>query len=143
MPALPFMPLYVADYLADAAHLSTVEHGAYLLLIMNYWQRGKPLPADDARLARIARLPLTEWDAIRDTLAEFFIEVDGEWTHKRVEQELGAVRQKSEQAKNAGRASAERRRNSGSTGVERPFNGRSTGVERTFNDKRSFNHTDT
>ena len=65
MSALPYMPLYVADYLADTAHLGAVEHGAYLLLIMNYWQRGKPLPADDVRLARIARVDASQWPSVR------------------------------------------------------------------------------
>ena len=52
---MPYIPLFVADYLADTSHLSTLEHGAYLLLIMNYWQRGESLPCGDMQLARIAR----------------------------------------------------------------------------------------
>lgn len=88
MAALPYMPLYVADYMADAAHLSTLEHGAYLLLIMTYWQRGEPLPADDRKLSRIARMTEAEWAEVRDMMAEFFTEADGEWHHKRIDQEL-------------------------------------------------------
>lgn len=130
MAALPYMPLYVADYLADAAHLSTVQHGAYLLLIMTYWQRGEPLPDNDKRLARIARMTDREWLDARDDLAEFFDVGRGIWAHGRIERELEKVRSKSDQARNAGRASAERR-----------SNGRSTDGER--EGQRAFNHTDT
>jgi uncharacterized protein YdaU (DUF1376 family) len=65
MAALPYMPLFVADYLADTAHLTATQHGAYMMLIMNYWQRGGPLPDDDARLARIARVGPREWARMR------------------------------------------------------------------------------
>lgn len=117
MAAIPYMPLYVADYLADAAHLSTLQHGAYMLLIMTYWQRGEPLPDQDNRLARIARMSGKEWQDNRADLAEFFDVEGGVWVHGRIERELEKVRGKSEKARAAGLASAERRGSGRSTGV--------------------------
>lgn len=80
----PWMPLYVADYRADTMRLSTLEHGAYLLLIMEYWHVGT-LPDDDVQLARITGLALAQWRRIRPTIAAFFH--DG-WKHKRIDAEL-------------------------------------------------------
>lgn len=123
MAALPYMPLYVADYLADTAHLTALENGAYLLLIMNYWQRGKPLTSDDSRLARIARLTDVEWKSVKPALQELFICDDEQWSHRRIESELAKVEDKSQKAAKAGRASAQRR-------SREPV-------------QRTFNHTDT
>jgi uncharacterized protein YdaU (DUF1376 family) len=80
----PWMPMYWGNYHADTAHLSTVQHGAYLLLIGHYWQHGG-LPDDDAQLANITRLPLEEWLRHRPVLHAFFY---GAWKHKRVDAEL-------------------------------------------------------
>lgn len=122
MAALPYMQLYVADYLADTAHLNAAQHGAYLLLLMNYWQRGKPLKDDNERLANVARMSSDEWNKNREVLAEFFEVSDEEWLHHRVERDLEKVHGKSAKASAAGKASAERRMNKRSTNVEQTFN---------------------
>lgn len=97
--ARPWMPLYVADYLADTGHLSAAEHGAYLLLIMHYWANGG-LPCDDKKLARIARMSDKEWKAAKDTVAGFFSE---DWKHDRIERELADANAAYERRASAGR----------------------------------------
>lgn len=99
MVTRPWMPLYVADYLADTTHLSAAEHGAYLLLIMHYWQSGG-LPKEDRKLARIARMSDREWKDARETVAEFF---DGEWRHQRIDKELTESAEKYERRAMAGK----------------------------------------
>lgn len=106
MAAIPYMPLYVADYLADSAHLSTVEHGAYLLLIMTYWQRGEALPDDDKKLARICRIGPREWARMKPVISEFFQISRGAWFHSRIESELDNVRSKSLKKREGGLARA-------------------------------------
>lgn len=79
-----WMPLSIADYLADTGHLSAAEHGAYLLLIMRYWQDGG-LPEDERLIARYSKLDASQWAESRDVLAAFF--EDG-WRHKRIDAEI-------------------------------------------------------
>ena len=79
-----WMPIYIGDYLADTGHLSTTQHGAYLLLLMHYWRK-RELPEDDKQLAAIAKLPLRIWLDSKETIQSFFF--DG-WKHKRIEAEL-------------------------------------------------------
>lgn len=78
------MPLYVADYLRDTRKLTAAEHGAYLLLIMEYWTAGK-LPDDDKQLSRIACMTGAEWRKAKPNVKDFFT---GTWTHKRIDAEL-------------------------------------------------------
>ena len=81
-----WMPLYIGDYLQDTTRLSTEQHGAYLLLIMDYWTNG-PLPDGDAALAQVARLPPAARKKTRPVVAPFFSIEDGEWRHKRIDEE--------------------------------------------------------
>lgn len=126
MAALPYMPLFVADYLADTAHLSTIQHGVYLLLIMNYWQRGGPLPNEDTRLARIVGMSVRNWQQIKHPVLEFFeTETDSgpqRLHHRRIDRELHRVHDKSLKRQKAGRASAEHRFNKSSADVEQTLN---------------------
>ena len=119
----PWMPLYVADYRRDTAHLSTAEHGAYLLLIMHYWATGG-LPDDDRQLARIACMTNSEWRRTRPIVQAFFF--DG-WKHKRIEFELTEAARMSAAGRAGGKASGEARRqrsaNDQRTADERSFNG--------------------
>jgi uncharacterized protein YdaU (DUF1376 family) len=81
----PWMPFYVADYLGDTGHLSTTQHGAYILLICHYWRTGG-LPNDDAHLARIAKLSVKNWtEFIKPDLELLF---RPNWRHKRIDEEL-------------------------------------------------------
>lgn len=86
-----WMPLVIRDYLADTGHLSTAEHGGYLLLLMAAWTRGGVLPDDDAQLARITRASSREWKKMRASLAPYFHVADGEWRQKRLLKELAAA----------------------------------------------------
>jgi len=90
------MPLYIADYQTDTQHLSTFEHGAYLLLLMFHWQRGS-IPSSDAALRQITRVPREHWLRIKRTLEPFFdTSKPGIWTHKRVLAELAKAEAVSE-----------------------------------------------
>lgn len=94
------MPLHIADYLADTGHLTATEHGAYLLLIMHYWQNGA-LPENERLIARIAKLDQRQWEESRDVLAMLFNEG---WKHSRIDAELSKADDIIEKRKKAAEA---------------------------------------
>ncbi|EFX6130092.1 TPA: DUF1376 domain-containing protein [Escherichia coli] len=134
MAALPYMQLYIADYLADTMHLSAEEHGAYLLLMFNYWQTGKRIPKN--RLAKIARLTNERWADVEPSLQEFFCDNGEEWVHLRIEEDLASVREKLTKKSAAGKASVQARRSRKEADVqtkqERNLTGVQTDVEVVF-----------
>lgn len=98
MAEFPALPLWTDAYLADTRHLSTLEHGAYLLLLMEAWRRPHcDLPDDDKLLARLAGLSLDDWLAIAPVVMELW-DRDGRrktWTQKRLKKERLYVGEKS------------------------------------------------
>lgn len=103
-----WMPLFIGDYLAGTSRLTTEQHGAYLLLIMDYWKNGA-LPDNDQILAQIARLAPDAWSMHRAVLEQFFTVSNGQWVHARIEKELDAARSKKAKAKEKAEAAARAR----------------------------------
>lgn len=103
------MPLYVGDYLADTSRLTTEQHGAYLLIIMDYWRSGPP-PDDDEVLAAIAKMQQSQWQNARKTLANFFQLLNGCWHHKRIDEELAIAKRRSEARSHSGKLGVEAKR---------------------------------
>lgn len=98
----PFMQLYVADYLGDTRHLTTEQHGAYLLLLMAMWRADGTLPNDAKKLARIAGCTSSRWSRIADDVLAFFDVSDGVLSNKRLKLELEKAQEKSFQRAEAG-----------------------------------------
>jgi uncharacterized protein YdaU (DUF1376 family) len=104
-----WMPLWIGAYLADTMKLTTLQHGAYLLLLIAYWRERKALADDDEELRAITKLDRAEWKKVRPVLAKFFRVGDGVWWHKRVEAEIAQADERAKKAaEKAGRAAQAR-----------------------------------
>lgn len=114
-----WMPIYIGDYLSATTRLTTEQHGAYLLLLMDYWKNG-PLPDNDRVLAQICRMNLDDWSNARSILEAFFEVSDKQWIHKRVEREIEEAKDRKETATRRAKAGAEARwhRNNASSNAQ-------------------------
>lgn len=111
------IPLFPDSYHRDTTHLTTEEHGAYLLLLMAAWGSADcTLPNDELRLAALAKLPLSRWRKMAATILEFWTIERGRISQKRLLKEWRYVREKSAKA----RASVAMRKDR--TGYERTTN---------------------
>lgn len=104
-----WMPLLVDKYLGDTSHLTTEQHGAYLLLLMAMWKRDGQLPVADGQLAAITRLQPARWKAHKPVLMEFFTTTGEHITQKRLNEELQRAKRSTEAKAVAGAKGAAKR----------------------------------
>jgi len=103
---IPYMQLYVADYMADTRHLTCEQDGAYMRLLMAMWRSGGSLPADPSKLARITGLSLSRWTKVCEDVLAFFEEDEGFLTQSRLTKELKKAEEKSTKRSEAGKYGA-------------------------------------
>jgi len=85
MKADIWMPIYIGDYFKDTMHLTTEEHGAYILILMSLWgKRGLP----ERSLRQASRYQGDNWDAIWFTISSMLSkDDDGSYYSKRLRDE--------------------------------------------------------
>lgn len=85
MTSAPFLKLFPGDYHAKTQHLTTLEHGAYLLLLMAAWGRKDcGLPDDDQFLARTVGLSTQKWSVVKSHVMGFWELEDGYFFNQRL-----------------------------------------------------------
>ncbi|MDZ4739896.1 MAG: DUF1376 domain-containing protein, partial [Alphaproteobacteria bacterium] len=82
-----WMAFNVSDYTANTLHLTTRQHGGYILLICAAWAGKGVLPGADASLMAIAKLSPKEWAADAEIIKAFLTRRGETWVHERVEYE--------------------------------------------------------
>lgn len=115
-----WMPLYIADYLSATSRLTTEQHGAYLLLIMDYWKNGAP-PDNDQVLAQITKLSPDAWSNARSMLKAFFQVEDGLWIQPRIESEMVKAQHNKQVNVKRGKAGAEARWNKNTPSIDEAY----------------------
>lgn len=104
-----WMPLYVNDYLGNTQHLSTEQHGAYLLLILHAWRSGGRIENDDDTFQSITKMSKTDWLKSKQKISKFFLVGSEFWQHDRVVFELNKSKEITNLRSEAGRVGAKNR----------------------------------
>jgi uncharacterized protein YdaU (DUF1376 family) len=95
-----WFPFYIGDYLGDTMHLTTEEHGAYILLIMYYWKNNGAIENNKNLLKNITKISQKK---LQNVLT-LFSEKEGYLHHKRIDEELLKAQSKSQKAKESAEA---------------------------------------
>ncbi len=66
-----WIAFYMGDYQKDTNRLTTLEHGAYFLLLQECWTHGQ-IPLEPQDRAAIAKMTLREWLKIAPKINAFF-----------------------------------------------------------------------
>lgn len=104
MSSFPSLPLFTDAYIADTAHLTMEEHGAYLRLLMFAWRtKGCKLANDDVFLARTLGISAAKWLKLKPNVMAFWTLSGGSWTQRRLSKEYGFVAERVKKRRAAGK----------------------------------------
>jgi len=129
----PWISWYPGEYLNKTRHLTMSQHGAYLLLLWEYYING-PFPTDVQRAFNVCSAHSEEEQkSVTHVLREFFVKKHGKYRHLRADEEIERRATIRQQASKAGKVSATKR--------QRPLNGRSTDVEQPNQPKTNYSQS--
>ncbi|QAU22569.1 DUF1376 domain-containing protein [Dyella sp. M7H15-1] len=99
-----YFEFYPGDYLRDTTSLNLTEHGAYLRLLIAYYSKEKPLPAEHKELYQIScAISAADKAATRKVADEFFpVAVDGFRHKNRVDEEIAKAQKRIKTAQENG-----------------------------------------
>src|SRR5262245_57294588 len=99
----PFwMPLHVAEFIADTANLTAIQVGAYIRLLCAMWRsHDGTLPNDADVLARVSMVHRPRWAKVWDAIKSLFDEDGNRVTSVSLQAELGKANAKIVQARTA------------------------------------------
>jgi uncharacterized protein YdaU (DUF1376 family) len=83
-----YFRFFTGDYRRATPHLTTEEHGAYLLIIMAMFDGGGDLPNDPVLLQRASTVKPHRWPRVWKTLAPFFTVEGDRIFQKRIKEEF-------------------------------------------------------
>ena len=84
-----YYPHHIGDYLRDTAHLTATEDGIYRRMLDVYYASEKPLPVDQAWIAKLVRAhSAEEQTAVQEVLRQFFEKYEDGWRNKRADSEI-------------------------------------------------------
>lgn len=86
--SLPWFAFNIKDFLANTKRLNTEAKGAYLCLMLDYYEHGHGAPDDDDVLAAICELPVEVWRRHRKVIEPLFTVTESVWVQSRIDDEL-------------------------------------------------------
>ena len=99
MSDLQFMPFYWSDFLGDTMHLTGLESGAYAMLLGQMWLKGGWVQDDDVLIAKMCRIDIRVWRAMRSKIDPLLRHKEGRISQKRLLDEIRKAKRIAEKNK--------------------------------------------
>lgn len=113
--SLDWFEFHPKSFLTDTMRLNTEAKGAYLLLLLDYYEKEGPAPDDDDVLAAITGLQLETWQRHRKVIQTLFQIDSGLWRHMTCESVIADAKARIARQSSAGKKAARVRWNNSKT----------------------------